>query len=65
MLSTSERAAAGKAATDAVGGGTVTDVEASDDRGVAYEVEVQLPDGTEWDVDLDSAFAVVHKSIDR
>ena len=45
----------------AVGGGTVTDPEASDDRGVAYEVDVRKADGTEWDVDLDSSFAVVHK----
>ncbi len=33
--------------------------------GVAYEVDVRKADGTEWDVDLDSSFAVVHKSIDR
>ena len=65
VLSDSERTSVDKAATDAVGGGTVTDAEASDDRGVAYEVDVRKADGTEWDVDLDSSFAVVHKSIDR
>jgi hypothetical protein len=32
---------------------------------VAHEVDVRKADGTEWDVDLDSSFAVVHKSIDR
>jgi len=65
VLTDSERASVDKAATDAVGGGTVTDAEASDDRGVAYEVDVRKADGTEWDVDLDSSFAVVHKSMDR
>ena len=65
VLSDAERASAAKAATDAVGGGTVTDADASDDPGVAYEVDVRKADGTEWDVDLDSSFAVVHKSIDR
>jgi uncharacterized membrane protein YkoI len=65
VLSADERSSAGKAATTAVGGGTVTGVEASDDRGVAYEVDVRQADGTEWDVDLDSSYAVVHKSIDR
>ncbi len=64
-LTATERTSAGKAATAAIGGGTVTDVEASDDPGTAYQVEVTQADGTEWDVDLDRAFAVVHKSIDR
>ena len=64
-LSASERSSASRAATTAVGGGAVTGVEASDDRGVAYEVEVRQDDGTEWDVDLDSSFALVHKSVDR
>ncbi len=64
-LSATERSSAGKAATGAVGGGTVTDLDASDDPGVAYEVDVRKADGTQWDVDLDSSFAVVHKQIDR
>ena len=65
VLSDSERTSASRAATAAVGGGTVTDAGASDDPGVAYEVDVRQADGTEWDVDLDSSFAVVHKSVDR
>ena len=65
VLSAAEHTRAEKAAVAAVGGGHVTRVEASDDRGVAYEVDVQMADGTEWDVDLDSSFAVVQKSIDR
>ena len=63
-LSASERTAAEKAALDAVGGGTVTDVEASDDRGVAYDVEVRDSDGTEWDVDLDADYDLVAKTAD-
>ena len=46
---------------DAVGGGTVVDVDASDDRGEAYEVEVRKANGTEWDVTLDSGFKVLRK----
>lgn len=65
VLSSPERNRAEQAATDAVGGGTATTVEASDDRGVAYDVEVTATDGTTWDVDLDSSFAVVRKGIDR
>ena len=64
-LSATERASAEKAALNAVNnGGTVTEVEASDDRGEAYEVEVRLGDGTEWDVELDANFKVLSKSID-
>lgn len=65
VLSATERSSAGKAATEAVGGGTVTDLDASDDRGVAYEVDVRTANGTDWDVDLDSSFGVVRKTIDR
>ena len=64
-LTAAERTSAEKAATAAVGGGTVTDVDASDDPGTAYEVEVTQADGTEWNVDLDTAFKVVHKAVDR
>lgn len=65
VLSTTERAAAEKAALAAVGSGRVTDVDATDDRGAAYDVEVLAADGTEWDVDLDAAYDVVRKVADR
>lgn len=64
-LSAAERTAAEKAALAAVGGGTVVDVDPSDDPGVAYEVEVRDRSGAEWDVDLDAAFAVVDRVQDR
>ncbi|GAB7039326.1 MULTISPECIES: PepSY domain-containing protein [Catenuloplanes] len=54
-----ERDRAGTAAVQAVGGGTVVDVEAGDDDGEAYEVEIRKDDGTEVDVTLDENFAVV------
>ena len=38
-------------------------VEASDDGGEAYEVEVRAEDG-EWDVDLDADYQVLGKKID-
>ncbi|MDN5892407.1 MAG: hypothetical protein L0H93_00150 [Nocardioides sp.] len=63
-LGAEERKSVEKAALDAVGGGTVVDLEASDDRGVAYEAEVRMDDGTEWDVDLDSDYKVLSESID-
>ena len=40
-------------------GGTVTDVERSNDADHAYEVDVQLEDGTDVDVELDANFTVV------
>ena len=62
-LSTTERDRAGAAAEQAVGGGsTATDVDADDDRGTAYDVEVRAADGTEWDVDLDRSFEVVSEA---
>ncbi len=64
-LSATERNSAEKAALNAVGGGTVTDLDASDDRGEAYEVDVRKADGTEWDVTLDSAYKVLGKSVDN
>lgn len=64
-LSATERDRAEQAALAAVGGGVVTDVEASDDRGVAYEVEVVERDGTEHDVDLDTTYDVVDQRVDR
>ncbi len=53
------------AATEAAGGGEVTETEQSDDRGVAYEIEVTLPNGDEVDVDLDSNYDVVKKDTDK
>ncbi|MGY4857775.1 PepSY domain-containing protein [Cryobacterium sp. AP23] len=50
---------ASEAALDAVGSGTVTDSETSDDAGHAYEVEVTLPNGEDTDVLLDDTFSVV------
>jgi uncharacterized membrane protein YkoI len=41
------------------GGGTVSEVELSDDDDRVWEVEVQLPNGGDLDVELDAAFAVV------
>ncbi len=64
-LSAAERKSAEKAALDAVGGGTITDLDASDDRGEAYEAEVRKANGTEWDVTLDSAFKVLDKRVDN
>jgi uncharacterized membrane protein YkoI len=64
-LSAAERKSAEKAALDAVGGGTITDLDASDDRGEAYEVDVRKANGTDWDVTLDSDFNVLRKSIDN
>ena len=55
----SERDRVATAATEAVGGGTAVDVETSDDRGEAYEVEVRKDDGTEVDVALDKDLNVV------
>ena len=60
-LSAAERSSAEKAALNAVGGGTIVDLDASDDRGEAYEVEVRKANGTEWDVTLDSEFKVLDK----
>jgi len=60
-LSAAERSSAEKAARNAVGGGTIVDLDASDDRGEAYEVEVRKTNGTEWDVTLDSDFKVLDK----
>jgi uncharacterized membrane protein YkoI len=45
--------------------GTVTDVEASDDPGEAYEVEVVDADGVEWTVELDADYVVLDARADR
>ena len=65
VLSASERTSAEKAALGAVKGGTVTRVEASDDRGEAYEVDVRDAGSTEWDVELDADFQVLRRTVDR
>ena len=63
-LQGNERDRVGNAATQAVGGGTVVDAEASDDRGEAYEVEVRKDDGTEVEVILDKDLNVVSQAAD-
>jgi uncharacterized membrane protein YkoI len=63
-LSATERTSAEQAALTAVSGGTVTDVEASDDGTAAYEVDVRAADNTEWDVELDAGFKVLSKTAD-
>ncbi|ROQ50585.1 YpeB-like protein with putative protease inhibitory function [Rathayibacter sp. PhB152] len=50
---------ASEAAIAAVGGGTVTEAERSDDTDRAFDVEVTRADGTDVDVDLDASYAVV------
>ncbi len=64
-LSAAERTSAEKAAVAAVGGGTVIDVDASDDRGEAYEVEVRTSNNPEWNVELDADFKVLRKAVDN
>jgi len=64
-LSATEATSAAKAALNAVDGGTVIEVEASGDRGEAYEVEVRDADNTEWDVELDADFKVLSKTNDK
>lgn len=64
LLTNTEKARIAAAATHAVGSGTVTDMEASDDFGTAYEAEVRDGAGAEWDVELDAKFVVVSKSRD-
>ena len=54
-----ELARASEAALAAVGGGTVTEAERSDDADHAFDVEVTRADGTDVDVDLDASFAVI------
>jgi uncharacterized membrane protein YkoI len=58
-ISTTDRAAAEKAALAATGKGKVTDVERSDDRDHAWEVEVTFANGTDVDVELTKSFELV------
>jgi len=57
-LSRVEAARASRAAVRAAGGGTVTELDRSDDPGEHYEVEV-VRDGREHDIALDEQFRPV------
>ncbi|WP_306209588.1 PepSY domain-containing protein [Actinoplanes sp. RD1] len=59
-----DRTRVADAAVQAVGDGTATDVETSDDEGEAYEVEVRKQDGTEVDVTLDKNLKVISQETD-
>ncbi|RUR00906.1 PepSY domain-containing protein [Labedella endophytica] len=61
-LTAAETTAATDAALSETGGGEVVDIDRSDDRDHAFEVEVRLPDGSEVEVDLDADFGVVTTS---
>ena len=56
-ITDAERESAEKAALAEAGGGTVTDLERSDDQDHAWEVEVTL-DGRDIDIELDAVFNV-------
>ena len=58
-ISAADRAKAEKAALAATGKGKVTDVERSDDRDHAWEVEVTFANGTDVDVELTDTFTLV------
>jgi hypothetical protein len=58
-ISAADRASAEKAALAATDKGTVTDVERSDDRDHAWEVEVTFANGTDVDVELTKGFDLV------
>ena len=58
QLSPAQERRASAAALKVTGGGTVAELDRSDDRGEAYEVEV-LKDGREHDVALDAEFRPV------
>lgn len=62
-LTDAERASATAAALAEVGEGTVTEVERSDEAGHAFEVDIDLADGTDVDVELDESFVVL--SVER
>ena len=53
-----------QAALAHAGGGTVVETEIGDD-GAAYGVEIQLPDGSQVEVELDGAFNVVGQEADE
>ena len=58
QLSAQEERRASAAALKVTGGGTISELDRSDDRGEAYEVEV-IKDGREHDVALDEDFRPV------
>lgn len=58
-LTADETTRASDAAIAETGEGEVVDVDRSDDRDHAFEVEVRLADGSEVEVHLDADFAVV------
>ena len=64
-ISADDRSSAEKAALDAAGPGTVTDLDRSDDADHAWEVEVTAADGSDVDVELDAQFAVVRIDSDQ
>jgi uncharacterized membrane protein YkoI len=53
------------AALDAVGGGTVTEVERADDGNGAYEVEVKRADGSQVEVAIDEGFQALGTTADE
>ncbi|MGV8877284.1 MAG: hypothetical protein ACOH1K_07215 [Rhodoglobus sp.] len=57
-LTDAERTSASDAALAEIGEGTVTDVERSDDPDHAFEVDIDLADGSDVTVELDGSFAV-------
>lgn len=63
-LTQAESDAATKAALAEAKGGTVTDVDRSDDPGEAFEVDVLLDNGDELEVALDADYAVVSSVLD-
>lgn len=63
-LTDAEVASATDAALAEAGGGTVTDVDRSDDADHAFEVDVLLEDGDELEVELADDFTVVWTELD-
>lgn len=63
-LTDAEYTDASTAALAEAGGGTVTDVDRSDDPGVAFEVDVLLANGDELEIDLDTDYAVIANVLD-
>jgi len=55
---------AAQAALDAVGGGTVLEVEAADDGASGFEVEIRQSDGSEVEVNLDENMNVTSQGQD-
>ncbi|QWZ08463.1 PepSY domain-containing protein [Nocardioides panacis] len=63
-VSAAQRSSAERAALASVKGGTVLEVEAGDDPGEAYEVEVRDTANKKWELVLDSGFTVVRTTAD-